>query len=54
MLKDAKMINGEEYIFKHKLLVVDLIIKVKENRKDKFVLKLKVLLLRENKYKENM
>ena len=52
MLKDAKMINGEECVLKHKLLVVDLIIKDKESRKDKFVPKLKVWLLRENKYKE--
>ena len=52
MLKDAKIICGEECVKQHQLLVVDLMLKYKERRKVKFVPKLKVWLLKEAKYRE--
>ena len=51
MVKDAKIICSEECVPKHQLLVVDLLMRVKEKRKVKFVPKLKVWLLKDEKYR---
>ena len=52
MVRDAKIICGEECVPKHQLLVVDLLIKDKERKKARFVPKLKVWLLKDVKFRE--